>query len=167
MTRNRPAGSDGPWKPVDSTAFKVPLPGHKFWESPRRVALTQRRKRLTQSKFASLDIYFFFYLNWITGLRMHDSRAVYDQKSCQSSKQNYCGTFHEGFLSLFCSARASKVFALTDAAGLESFLLVAFFSGNLNRFSPSLIYARTHDETPHHSLKIYWYKKACESPEER
>ena len=46
------------------------------------------------------------------------------------------------------SARASKVFALPYAAGLESRFLVTFSAAFSTRLSPSFIYARTDDETP-------------------
>ena len=46
-------------------------------------------------------------------------------------------------------ALPSKFFALTDAAGLESRLLVAFLVAATIRLAPSLVYAKSRDETPH------------------
>jgi len=58
--------------------------------------------------------------------------------------------------------RASEFFALTDAAGLESRLLVAL-SAISTRLAPSLVYARSHEETPHPPPTNFWYKNGRES----
>jgi hypothetical protein len=46
-------------------------------------------------------------------------------------------------------ALPSKFFALTDAAGLKSRLLVAISAAIFTRLAPSFVYAQRHDETPH------------------
>ncbi len=57
-------------------------------------------------------------------------------------------------------ALSSKFFALTDAAGLESRLLVAFSAAISVLLAPSFIYARTNARTPHRR-KIFHQVMQC------